>query len=258
MLWRCCFSISLSLIVTFISSEALALKSLVEIKNKVTEFVLLKQRAQAVQVIDQALTLEKLNNAQKDELISIKCHLLTLFLTDKAQASYENGIKFLYNNKRNSLKSIQECLEIEPDNLSCRWLELRWKKLYDVNDFDNKAQQYINATEGLLLFHEQHEQIKYQLGIKTENQNEILKLKEYLKSKSVSEAQVSLLEIENKYPDYPDLIIYKAKLDSSAQVAAVYLAKINELYQKRCQEMTVETVRKYLYDFNLCRSSLND
>jgi len=86
----------------------------------------------------------------------------------------------------------------------------------------------------------------------------ILEFERSYRVKNYSLATEMLIKIEEMAPDYIDLIIFKNQLALiDTEDDDKKLKKINNIYQKRCQAVTPDIARKYFFDIDFCKRSLD-
>jgi hypothetical protein len=248
-----------------------------KIRKQVIDMVLMNQRPQAVAFIDNEV--KQVDGDTKIKLFNLKQNTLSEFLSLASQDAYETAAAISLNEKKKSLKYIQECLQLEPDNLQCQWLELKYFKKYSDSQFTEKATKYletIDQASAMSLV-----KISLQNSLKAMDGNalvpppvavknlsfedvaltHILNFQYFAKNKDYEKAKSSVQALNAIALDYPDLIFMKYQLgflapDFKEDNEAV-LDRQNEVYRKKCADLSPAIVRKYVFDLELCGRSLN-
>lgn len=239
-----------------------------QLKKEVTDFLLKKQRNLAVQKIENSL--EKLNTADKNKAFLLKQNIMTYFLSLKTQEAYEISTGQLMSNKKNSYKNLQLCLIEEPDNLYCLWQDLKYSKMYESGDFQEKVDKFITTTEGLPEFYEMSESLKKESSnivniekslksglFEKEILAALLVYRNAIQNKDYVKAQEMVKKIEKTAPDYPEHIFMSYQLKILTQADQKNLKESYLVYRKICSDLTVSTVSKYYFDIDLCLRGLN-
>ena len=87
-----------------------------ETKKKVTSLLLLKQREQALDVINKILK-DNLDPQLKIKILEVKYLALTTFMSQEAQEYFELATLQSQSEPKTSLKNVQKCLAIDNDNI---------------------------------------------------------------------------------------------------------------------------------------------
>lgn len=244
-----------------------------KIKKEVTPLVLNDHRVEAISLIEENLKTSDVET--RTRLNELKFNILNQFLSLNSQEAFETAASAILIDKKKALNNLQLCLTLEPDNLQCQWLELKYFKRYNGDTFIEKATKYIEKIQDL----RQGQLLKYSLSLVLGQVNEVpsnLKTKstnpedEFLnniisyslaiQTHDLNRAKEALNFFAQKTNDYPDLIFmnYQATIlwpelsvASPAEIARQY-----EVYKKKCADLPASIARKYLYDVALCTRSL--
>jgi len=178
------------------------------------------------------------------------------FLFQQTQDLFESSMSDLISNPRSSDKLIEKCLELEPDNFQCLYMR------FFINKRLNRQQASPIEEVKFLLW-------KKKIFDQERDQEALLLISSFeskVESKNYSLARQILEKLGTEFPDYPDLIIMKRNLNylsaeqpTNSDNVVFNLNKAFEIYQKRCRTIDTMTIRKYLFDIDLCnRKELND
>ena len=186
-------------------------------------------------------------------LIALPAHAVSeikpntaIFLKQSTQDLFETAIAQLIKNARLAEKNIDKCLETEPQNDQCQFLKLnienRKSPITDKGSLEALRAKILDQDADLQFY----KQVK-----ELENKIEV---------KNYSLARQLLDKLEKDYPDYPDLIIFKRNLnflssETDDEPTGLFYqsdSKAFEIYQKRCESIDPMTIRKYIYDLDLC------
>jgi hypothetical protein len=246
------------------------------IKQKATELLLQKKKSQAVQLIINYNKTD-LGRGHIGEANDLLTKIALQFISKDAQETYENSINLTLENPKDSLKSAEQCLSLDPQQLNC--LIQKTKML--IRNKSHKA-----ATATITEIKELAPDSKYAFWFElTIIKNEVeFKNKQIIKSlpvypieehlalfileldrcfaaKNYSRAKDILIFFEKQYSDWPDLIFYKYKISSeSSEEKTKQNADASQqltLYTNKCKSVSRNLVRKYRYDIDLCLRSLN-
>lgn len=178
------------------------------------------------------------------------------FISQQTQDLFESSIPNVISNPRSADRINSKCLELEPENIHCQYLQF----------FLNKRLGRLQSSP--------IEEVKFLLWRKKifdqdRDQTALLLISSFeskIVSKNYSLARQILDRLSIEFSDYPDLLIMKRNLNflSSEQPLndtdqLFNLNKAFEIYQKRCRNLDSMTIRKYLFDLDLCnRREIND
>jgi hypothetical protein len=260
-----CFSISIQAAPRI---DNFGLKDFEALKKNVANLLIQKKRAEAIQIITAAQS-QIMTPELKSALFSVQENALSFFLSQTTQDFYENAASQMIQKTRFSEKNVQQCLEIEPDNLYCRWQQLRLFKFKNDPQYIISAEAFIKDTENLPLFSQ------FALGLtpNTLPKNEaqlnlqknqphlflILEFERSIKVKNYSLSKELLQQMKSLEPDYPDLTLMSAQLITLSQEESPTVQNYRILidnYKKTCSNLRAELTRKYFYDIHLCHRSL--
>ena len=256
-----------------VRKQILSNKNTSELDQKVTSFLLQKQREQALQYINQN---KSVYAEQPLALFNLQELVSTYFFSQEAQDAYETSAGQLVRNTRQADKNNQICISLEKDNLFCLWQNLRILRVQKSTLFQTEADNFFKAFKdypqyGLLAL-----SLKYfrpldgeiielpykDLALKSEESafkfyTHLMQILEYNRAvavKNYSEAKMILNLMLSQHPDYPDILYMKAQLaELSAETTMVNSSALMNLYKKKCSSLSSELTRKYFYDIDLCQ-----
>ena len=85
----------------------------------------------------------------------------------------------------------------------------------------------------------------------------VLEIERSFAVKNFSRAKDGVEYLVLNYPEYPDTIYFKQKLDSeSTEEKITNASETNLLYVAKCKSLTKSMARKFRYDFDLCQRGL--
>lgn len=246
-----------------------------ETEKKIISLLLLKQRAQALEIYQKLVT-GPIRSEQIKKAQSLKAQIITTFLSAEAQDNYELASStYILDNKQAS-KNLQKCLSLEPENFWCLWLELKIIRANKKNDrFQTSKTKLETLASGLTEFEplilsldkttEAFKQLKTDL-IKSNEFFEftfialVLEFERSIKAKNYSLAKDMLIKLEEKFPSYSDITFMKALLQKLNFVEDTNNSADTQLaiYRKKCKTITPEQSKKYLFDIDYCQRSFED
>lgn len=236
-------------------------------KKKITELSIKKNRSEALKLF-QDLNLDSATIEVKQGLLEAKENLLSLFFNQESSDLFESSASALFQNKKNAEKSVLRCLELEPENLFCRWQYLRILKIKNDAQFILAAESFKTDTTGLPMFGylastlSQDDYDKFDNKPIFQEKQPILyyfyEFERALKSQNFSLAKDILQKLTLLAEDSPNLLYMRAKLiELSSEGASEDTSQILiQLYQKKCANLKPELARKYYYDIMLCQRSI--
>lgn len=252
------------------------LDSYTRIKKQVIDLVLMNQRPQSITLIDTELT--HADAETKSKLITLKYNTLNEFLSLASQDAFETAASTGLNDKKKFLKNIQECLKLEPDNLQCQWLELKYLKRYSESQLNESATKYIKVIQDFKLLNlakislinllklDEGDALKLPIlgknpSLQDDVLTHILEFNFSIKNKDYEKAKANINHLVQIANDYPDIIFMKYQLsllsDPATEEAEKNLDKQYDVYKKKCADLPASLVRKYIFDIELCTRSLN-
>lgn len=238
------------------------------VKKKVTNLLMQKQKKQALASLDDFMQNET-NRAAIKEAKSFRVQIAKMFLSKEAQESYEMSLNLTIDNPKESRKNNEDCLTREPENLDCliqraRLIYREKKKSPLSADELEKTASYFETNEINWIkasAEKTQPEFRNYNFFKKDNSKwteekfvlAALEVDRSLLVKNFSKAREIIALLEKEYPDWPDLIYFKEKLDvESSENKALESTEINALYQNKCKSLSKSVIRKYRYDFELC------
>jgi hypothetical protein len=238
---------------------------LVLIRNQILSLISKKDRAEAVRIIDTALAQNTVAAEARPTLLRLKENILSIFLSQDSQNFFESSAAGMIQNIRLSEKNILSCLNLEADNLFCRWQHLKILKFKNDPRYTLLAQQFYLDTKSFEEFGALGEtliadgaqrmllaQKNYPILALIHEFNQSVEAKNYSLSKDI------LNKIALEASDYPDLIYLRAQLSTLSNETTTEHGQrlLLSLYKKVCSSLSLELTRKYFYDMSLCQRSL--
>ncbi len=252
-------------------SFAKPVDSIENIRNKTGELLALKQKDKAIQLILNYLKTER-SRAYRSEASELLFDLGQSFLAREAQQEYEASLIDTIDNEKKSYKAAEACLKLEPQNLDC--LIQRARLSYRANSLKSFSLQIDEVKtlltqstyEGLftLFLDRQSNEFKDKQILtslpSTPNERTlfyvIFELDRSFQAKNYSRAKEVINYVEKNYADWPDIAYYKNRLNvESAENDTKTSDDLLTLYTNKCKNLARSVVRKYRYDFDLCRRS---
>lgn len=245
-----------------------------KVKQRILGLLEKNQRVEARTVIENELLRNDLD--YKNKINALKYNMLHDFLTLAAQDSFETAAPLILIDKKKSLNSLEQCLALEPENLQCLWLELKYLRRYNFGLFNNKAATYIDTVQDL----KPSQLLKYSLLMTLGRAAEIpAKMKALTPTMTESDVLENIIQFElaisagnylrakeivnylsRQYSDYPDVIFMSYQLSILWQegvgLSESSLERQYEVYKKKCADLPASVARKYFFDISLCVRSL--
>lgn len=251
------------------SGHALAIPNSYEnIKNKAAELLAQKKKDQALRLIISYSRTDRSKNYKKEtgELLYLAAQT---FLSKEAQEEYESSLNATLDNEKNAQKSVERCLNLEPQNLDCQIQKARLAyrskndrvfKATIATIRDLLANSFYEPLFGLFLEKKDADFKNRQIF---SGQNEslpenmfgfvLLELDRCFAVKNFSRAKDILISLEKSFSDWPDLLYYKHRLNAeSEEDPAKISSELLAAYASKCKSITKSASRKYRYDFELC------
>ena len=253
-------------------NSSYAMRSIDNIKTKASELLAQRQKDKAIQLIINYSATER-SKAYKAETSELLFNVAQSFMSREAQEDYEVSINETLENEKKSLKSVEKCLKVEPQNLNCLIQQARlFYRLKNTKNFENTLNEIKNLVkkssyESLFqLFLEKNlidfknKQILSTLPTQANDRSLFLIIFEIDRSflvKNYSRAKEVILFAEKNYADWPDIAYYKYKLNQESSEKEVgsnddFIA----VYNNKCKNVSHSISRKYRYDFDLCNRGI--
>ncbi len=248
--------------------DSFGAKELESLKISTVNLLLTKNRIQAVQNIVAAGNMTTATEFKKI-LFSMQENALELFLNQNSQDFFEISASQMLQKTRLAEKNIQKCLELEPDNLYCRWQYLKILNLKNDPQFRILADIFITDTENFPEFGSLALSLSPNAIPRTDSQINlqkthphlflILEFERSMRVQNYSLSKETLEKLTRLEPDYPDLAFMRAQLMVFSQEESATEKDqriLIDIYKKTCSSLRAELTRKYFYDINLCHRSL--
>lgn len=255
-----------------LSSLALAketIESFDELKKTASQLLLKKQKAEALAVINKYLKNEN-NHKSFSEANEFLVRASQTFLNKEAQDAYEGSVNATLDNVKESQRLIDTCLGLEPDNIDCIVqkirLSFREKNRYFVEKYLKILMDIAKTTttyywvDQIVQKEDPGSSFKDKSFIKTfsNKANEenfiltVLEIERSFAAKNFSRARSGIEFLEKNYPDYPENIYFKQKLDVDSSEEKPTTTDGGILYSTKCKSLSKTMSRKFRYDFELC------
>lgn len=247
-----------------------------KVKEQIVDLLAKNQRISALNLIENESLRD--DKEYKIKLNSLKFNLMNDFLLLSTQEIYETAAGVVLSDKKKALSGMQQCLAIEPENLQCRWLELKYHRRYGQGIFKDQALTFIETAQNmrqlqllknsLLVALDRTEEIvvspnaKVSKALNSEESTleNIINYNLALRGKNYPKAKEILNYMNAHYMDYPDLIFMSYQLSSLWPEGVGFsensLNKQYEVYRKKCADLPTSVARKYFFDISLCVRSL--
>jgi len=244
-----------------------------EIKKKIASLLLLGQKTQALESIEQWITTNKDKESVLIKANELKMLVLTSFLKQESQDFFELASIQTVNHPKDALKNVQKCLAIEGENFLCTWAEAKIHNGVNNSKYNAAIEQLKALGKSGVLFSNLMASLSKNsrefLDLKLSQQeasdmyntkliHAIFEFERSFRVKNYSLAQDMVKKIEQIAPDYIDLIIFKNELALvDLEDDTKKFKNINNIYQKRCRAVTPDIARKYFFDIDFCKRSLD-
>lgn len=242
-----------------------------EAKKKITSLLLLKQRAQALEIIQELSRTSTTAEIQK-KIIQLKLVVLSSFLSSEAQDFFELASSQYLNQSKVSLRNSQKCLSIDPEQFMCLWAEAKANSKSNSRYslfFEKMKLAGLDVPElkPLILSLDKSQKAFVDLQLDSNSKTElydaqllsaILEFDRSILAKNFLLAKESLEKLQQIAPDYTDIIIMRAQLyrHTYGEEALDSLLNVVTIYKKKCEAISAEIARKYFFDIDFCRRTL--
>lgn len=248
-----------------------AIQKLEVAKKKITSLLLLKQRAQALEIIQEIETSEN-STELAFEISKLKLVVLTSFLTLETQDYFELASSQYLNQIKISQKNTQKCLAVDPEQFQCLWADIK-STSKSSSHYQFLTEKIKNMSEGvpelrpltisldktLPVFKSFRIDENFKSDLFDANiLATILEFDRSLLAKNYLLAKESLEKLRLIAPDYIDITIMQAQLyrQTFGNELTVNLKDIINIYKKKCEAVPAEISRKYFYDIDFCRRTM--
>ncbi len=261
--------IAVFFIFTAINLEAKpASENLEVLKKKVNSQLLNKQKNKALLSIQEFIKSETNKSivAESSELMVL---ISQTFMAKETQDAYEASVNSTLTNISEAKRQADECLALDPQNTNCliQKLKLVWREK-NKNEIEKNWILLDELTKGSkinswldLAIHKEDFDFKNKSIIKKLNEKPsedffilvVLELERAFLAKNFSRARECVEYLDKNFPDYPEIIYFKQKIDTeSTEDKPSNINDINLMYSTKCKNLTKSLARKFRYDFDLC------
>lgn len=238
------------------------------VRQKATELLIQKKKAQALQLVANYMRTQS-GQPHRAEASELLVTIAQKFILREAQEAYENSLNSTLENPKESWRTTEQCLNLEPLQLDCLIqklrLQLRAKNPKGAGETFQEIRGHVPGSRieqwlGLLLQQGSPEfKDKQILKLLPDNGSEetmalaILELERAFAAKNYSRAKDLILFFEKRHADWPEIIFYKQKIDaeSSESISGVSAEQVL-VYKNKCKSLNKTTARKFRYDVHLC------
>lgn len=238
------------------------------VRKKAMELLLQKKKNQALQLL-QNYSKTNMGLAHREETSQLLLKLARKFMTREAQEAYENSLNLSLEDPKESLKSAEQCLAVEPEQSDCHVQKARLlfmaqnQRAFEATLLELRELIPGTANEQWLLLWLNQEKPEFKskqiLRYLPEKAGDdefvqvIHEIERAFSAKNYSRAKDVIKYLEKHYPDWPDLLYYQYRIDAeSAEERQKSTAEKLQLYTSKCKSLSKSQVRKYRYDFKLC------
>lgn len=242
-----------------------------EAKKKITSLLLLKQRPQALEIV-QELGRSNLTPDLQKKVVQLKLVILSSFLSSEAQDFFELASGQYLNQAKTSLRNSQKCLTIDPDQFMCLWAEAKANNKSNNRYslfFERMKTTALDVPElkPLILSLDKTQKSFLSLQLNPDSKTElydaqmlsaILEFDRSILVKNYLLAKESLEKLQQTSPDYIDIIMMRAQLHrhTYGEESVDNLLNVVTIYKKKCEAVSAEVARKYFFDIDFCRRTL--
>ncbi len=260
------------ILLLLICAAALAkpmIETLASVRTKASTLLLQKQKKQALQAVIEFIRNESNKNPSSEAYEFLELVAKT-FTGKESQESYETSVALVVEDPKEAIRQAEICLQADPQNSECLVQRIRLayrnKNASAIQNYLNQIKLVIPGTKTdiwvSLATRRNEIDFKGKSIVKrlSEKPNEdtfvlaSLELDRSFAAKNFSRAKEVIFYLEKNYPDWPDIIYYKLKIETeSAEEKNAHTADALALYSAKCKNLSKSIARKYRYDFDLCR-----
>ena len=250
------------------AKEKLSDNGLEAAKKRAVNLLIQKQKKQALSSLTDFITSEGSRSIAK-EAREFRIQIAKKFLTKEAQEAYETSLNLTLENPAEAKKNNEDCLARDPEQLDCRIQRARLlyrekkKKPIDPEEIE-KINKYFDPSDFnwiKISLEKNAAEIKnlnfFKKDFEKRNEGKLilamLELDRTVAAKNFSKTKEVLSIVEKDYPDWPDLIYFKDRIDmESADNKSLSPSERSNQYLSKCKSLSKSIIRKYRYDFDLC------
>lgn len=252
---------------------AVDLLSLEGVKEKLTELLVQKKKAQAIQFLINYSKVEQSRISKKD-LNELLVNIANQFISKEAQDAFEESQNLTMEDPRQALKLNDQCLSLDAQNLNCLIQKARLlSRLKNTKEMRSTLTEIIDLVPTSLLakalssyLNKSEKEIENKSGSKInfESKSEenllfvISEIDRSFQARNYSRVKDILRVIEKNHSEWPDSVFYAAKLESESAENIKQKIELQSVYEKKCKNISKSLARKYRLDFNLCMRSENE
>lgn len=242
-----------------------------EAKKKITSLLLLKQRPQALEIVQELSRTNTAPDLQK-KILQLKLVVMSSFLSSEAQDFFELASSQYLNQAKNSIRNSQKCLAVDPEHFMCLWAEAKAnsKSNSRYSLFLEKMKTIamdVPELKPLILSLDKAQPDFVSLQLDPNSKTElydaqllsaILEFDRSILAKNYLLAKESLEKLQQMAPDYTDIIMMRAQLyhHTYGEESVDNLLNVVTIYKKKCEAVSPEVARKFFFDIDFCRRTL--
>ncbi len=241
-----------------------------DLKRVSSELLLKKQKSEALAAINKFLKNEN-NQKYSAEANEFLIRVSQTFLSKEAQDAYEGSVNATLENSKEAQRLADSCLALEPNNSDCLIQKIRLSHREKNRYFLEKyMKELMDIAKTTAAYHWVEESIQKNIpgsGFKDKSfmknfsgkLNEetfiltVLEIERSFAAKNFSRARSGIEFLEKAYPDYPENVYFKQKLDAdSSEEKPAATNDGGVIYSTKCKSLSKTMSRKFRYDFDLC------
>lgn len=242
-----------------------------EAKKKIISLLLLKQRPQALEIVQELSRTNTAPDLQK-KILQLKLVVMSSFLSSEAQDFFELASSQYLNQAKNSIRNSQKCLAVDPEHFMCLWAEAKAnsKSNSRYSLFLEKMKTIamdVPELKPLILSLDKAQPDFVSLQLDPNSKTElydaqllsaILEFDRSILAKNYLLAKESLEKLQQMAPDYTDIIMMRAQLyhHTYGEESVDNLLNVVTIYKKKCEAVSPEVARKFFFDIDFCRRTL--
>jgi hypothetical protein len=247
------------------------LESLESIKKKAATLISQQKKSEAIQLVSEHNKTINLTDSSS-EAAEFLVKISQTFISKEAQEAYEASINATLENAKEAKRQNDHCLQLEPQNADCLVQKIRldyrdknkaevektWTLLADISK-GSKLYTWVD-----LFIHKDDPSFAFKSKSFVKKINEkptedffmlvLLETERAFLVKNFSRAKECIEYLEKNFPEFPETMYFKQKIDSeSIEDKQTNANDVNLIYATKCKSLTKSSARKFRYDFDLCQ-----
>ncbi len=234
-----------------------------DIIQKSQNLLLQKNRLQAIDLLVKALKNEKPNSSGYNELRKNLIEISRIFISDKAQQTYEFSLSLKKTDAPQALTKINEAVRMEPENFALLFESARQNLIKNdckaALEIGHKIQKMNPLDDELGLLMSQIKMCQNELTGSMISKDSFstphvfawwsLEVERNIKEKNFLKAKEALSQLKKVDKNYPEQYYWGWRLDHDQKINNLDLA---QKYKGECQNLSVALYRRYSLDPRLC------